>query len=238
MLTTTAGKIFLSPERGHIETESFRSYQTLSAGIQQPENKRPFGPLTVLNDETLAGGKSVRLSFEEDTLLLLLPVVGAIATKRDGHEVDLVQAGEVLLFHQPAGSSLVISNPYEEEQVNYLQLQLACKTSSQSNANRWPFDLNESKNRLVEIFPAITANGFFLKGSMGKFSGRKEAAYPLTSAGHGVMAFVLQGAFEVENRLLEAKDGLALWNTKSIELEALSNDAILLLLEVKLQGSL
>lgn len=46
------------------------------------------------------------------------------------------------------------------------------------------------------------------------------------------MAFVLQGTFEVENRLLEAKDGLALWNTANIELEALSNEAILLLLEV------
>ena len=48
------------------------------------------------------------------------------------------------------------------------------------------------------------------------------------------MVFVIHGAFEVENRLLESRDGLAIWNTDRIELEALSNEAILLLLEIKL----
>jgi redox-sensitive bicupin YhaK (pirin superfamily) len=43
---------------------------------------------------------------------------------------------------------------------------------------------------------------------------------------------VIEGAFEVQDRLLHAKDGLAVWDTNEIDFEALSNDAILLLWEV------
>ena len=43
--------------------------------------------------------------------------------------------------------------------------------------------------------------------------------------------FVIQDAFEVANRLLEAKDGLGLWGEKEVELEALSNKAIILALQ-------
>jgi quercetin 2,3-dioxygenase len=42
--------------------------------------------------------------------------------------------------------------------------------------------------------------------------------------------FVLQGAFEAEGRLLHERGGLALWDAGEIEIEALSNNAILLLI--------
>ncbi len=42
-----------------------------------------------------------------------------------------------------------------------------------------------------------------------------------------------QGAFEVQGRLLHARNGLGLWDdTNLLELEALSNDAIVLLVEL------
>lgn len=44
--------------------------------------------------------------------------------------------------------------------------------------------------------------------------------------------FVLQGVFEVASRLLHAKDGLALRGFEEAAFEALSNEAILLLIEV------
>ena len=49
---------------------------------------------------------------------------------------------------------------------------------------------------------------------------------------NGFFAFVIEGAFELEGRLLHARDGLALWNLEKIEWEALSGGAILLVLQV------
>ena len=67
---------------------------------------------------------------------------------------------------------------------------------------------------------------------LGRFAGRAETVYPLRTPGAGVFVFVLAGAFEVASRLLHEKDGLALWDVAEIELEALSNDALLLVLEL------
>ena len=44
--------------------------------------------------------------------------------------------------------------------------------------------------------------------------------------------FAIEGAFEIQGALLHARDGLALWRTDEIEAEDLSNDAIILLIEL------
>ena len=66
---------------------------------------------------------------------------------------------------------------------------------------------------------------------MGKYDGRREGVFKLTKDTHTVFAFVIEGAFEVQNRLLHARDGLGLWNLDEVEFEALSNEAIILLIE-------
>jgi hypothetical protein len=48
------------------------------------------------------------------------------------------------------------------------------------------------------------------------------------------LIFVLNGAFEAKGCLLHERDGLALWDTNEIEMEALSNDAMMLVIETKL----
>jgi redox-sensitive bicupin YhaK (pirin superfamily) len=129
------------------------------------------------------------------------------------------------------GSAFRISNPYGEELVNYLQLWFRYplpKTASQT----FSFSLDEEKNTLMPLFPAFTEKPFYLNAAVGKFDGRKEAIHAVSGQGHAVMVFVVQGAFEVENRLLETRDALAIWNTTTVEMEALSNEAIVLLLEM------
>ena len=44
--------------------------------------------------------------------------------------------------------------------------------------------------------------------------------------------FAIEGAFETEGRLLHARDGLGLWELESIETEALSHGAMMLLIEM------
>ena len=54
---------------------------------------------------------------------------------------------------------------------------------------------------------------------------------------NGIYAFIIEGVFEVQDRLLHTKDALDLWNTDEIDFEALSNGAILLLFEVPLRSN-
>jgi redox-sensitive bicupin YhaK (pirin superfamily) len=62
--------------------------------------------------------------------------------------------------------------------------------------------------------------------------GRQEAIYHKKNPKTGVFIFVIQGELEVQYRLMHEGDGLALWEVDEVEFEALSNNAILLILEV------
>lgn len=107
--------------------------------------------------------------------------------------------------------------------------------NTSSMASPFSFDLTGQKNRLIEIFSPVAdacqGSAYSPVGLIGKFAGREEATYQILNPS-GLFAFVIAGEFEVQYRLLQAGDGLALWGLQQVELEALSNDAIILLVEV------
>jgi hypothetical protein len=112
-----------------------------------------------------------------------------------------------------------ITNPYKEELVNYLYIEFKLKTPGVIA------DLDLKQNSLNEIIPG---HHYYI----GKYDGRRDDIYKLSGEAAGVFVFVISGAFEVANRLLQSRDGLALWNIKEFDFEALSSDAIVLILEV------
>ncbi|MBE7170916.1 MAG: pirin [Williamsia sp.] len=227
MLDQSQGKMFLAAERGHTETDWFRSYNTFNFGNYRHEHKAPFGPLYVLNDDTLAGGKKMTLQVEEDAVIILLPTVGAIIfIDSQGYE-SIVEAGQAQVYAAQKNTSILIGNPYDDALINFLQIWVRQPVMNAFEPLVTGFDLVHNKNKLMEITGGHSLPACFI----GKFEGRQEAIYPIRQ-GNGLFVFVLEGAFEVQYRLLETRDGLALWNTQEAELEALSNDAIILLVEV------
>src|SRR5438093_1548566 len=122
MLPQSQAKIFLAAERGYTETEGFRSYNTFNFGNYQNQHKVPFGSLYVLNDDTLAGGRSFQLLVEEDSDIIILPVVGAITYKDSTGNAALIEAGQAQRFATPKNTILEIDNPHGHDLVNFLQL--------------------------------------------------------------------------------------------------------------------
>lgn len=235
MVQQNKGKIFLADERGHNEMDWFRSYNTFNFGQYQLEHKAPFGPLYVLNDDTLAGGKSISMTMEASSLLLLIPVVGAITYNDNLGNSTLIEAGECQVYAMPGNTTFHIGNPYDNELVNFLQVWFynTAVEEEDNGPQVISFDIVNNRNQLVPIPVDNTP----FKFGMGKYAGREESIYKLSDARNGVFVFVVEGAFEVQYRLLHPRDGLALWETEEIELEALSNDAIILVMEVPLLKS-
>src|SRR5689334_3310764 len=231
MVQQNKGKIFLADERGHNEVEWFRSYNTFNFGQFQREHKTPFGPLYVLNDDTLAGGKSISLTIEADTEIVLVPVVGAITYNDSIGNSNIIESGECQVYTTPKGTIIHIGNPYDNELVNFLQLWFYKKSEELRSPQLIPFDIINYKNQLVSIPVSDTP----FKYGIGKYGGREESLYQLSNTGNGLFAFVIQGAFEVQYRLLHPRDGLALWEADAVEWEALSNEAIILVIEVPLK---
>jgi quercetin 2,3-dioxygenase len=230
MVQQNKGKIFLADERGHNEVEWFRSYNTFNFGQYKREHKTPFGPLYVLNDDTLAGGKSISMTIEADTEIVLIPVVGAITYKDSLGNSNIIEAGECQVFITPKDTVIHIGNPYDNELVNFLQLWFYRNCEELNTPQLIPFDIVNNRDQLVPIPVSKT----LFRYGIGKYAGREESIYRLSKPGNGLFAFVIQGAFEVQYRLLHPRDGLALWEAGEVEWEALSNDAIIVVVEMPL----
>ncbi|MFD1140420.1 hypothetical protein ACFQ4C_04845 [Larkinella insperata] len=229
MLTQPEALIYLAEQRGRTQSADYRSFHTFNFGDYRHENRQPFGNLTVFNDDTLLAGKSHRLTVEEPTDLLLLPVVGGIELLDELGERAFLGAGEVFQFTAFPDQSYTIENPFETEAVNFLVIGLKADPAASGNTGPFPattFDLT-NRNQLIPLFAGTSAHIY-----IGKYGGRQEETYVVGNPQKRLFVFSIEGAFEAQNRLLHPRDGLALWPLEALEFEALSNDAILLVMEV------
>ncbi len=222
--------IFLADQRGCSQTDWFRSFHGFNFGAYYNEHRQPFGRLRVFNDDTLAAGKSLKMHVDENTEVILLPLVGAIQYRNSLGNAGFVEAGQVQIFSATQGMDYEITNPYPDELVNFVQIWLRGNEQEfRPGLMQNSFDFQQ-KNQLIPLFSTQT------RAYVGQFGGRKEGIYEVQHPNtHGIFIFVIEGAFEVQNRLLHPRDGLALQGADTVEFEALSNDAIFLLLEVSLE---
>ncbi len=241
MIPQIPGKIYLADQRGVLETSQFRRQSTFSFGAFQSEHKAPFGHLYGLNEETLAGGHTVEFLVEYDSYIVLLPITGAVEFSTGGGTRGTVEAEEITTIAAPVGTMLALHNPFADELISFLHIWVRAikplTLPAPAVGVRMAFDAQALENRLCELVSAQPPaeserqqNPPF-RLSLGRFMGRHETVYKV-APGHSLFAFIIAGVFELEGRLLHEKDGLALWDVAEVELEALSNHALVLALEL------
>ncbi len=226
---TTPGKIFVADQRGLTQTASSQRYATLNFGSFYHEHRQPLGRLLAVNEESLAGGTTLALPVPEAVHVVLLPVTGTVEVLL-ANEILTVEVEQTRVLTLPAGATLQLRNPYPADLISLVHLWVRADVPAPTGELAASFTFAGLADRLAPLLPSATELPFAL--SLGRFAGRCEATYAL-APGRLFFGFVLAGAFEVEGRLLHAHDGLALWSaTTPIDLEALSNEALLLVLDV------
>ena len=241
MIKQVPGKIYLADQRGVLETSEFRRQSTFNFGPFQSEHKEPFGRLYGLNEETLAGGHSVEFPVAQDSYLVLLPITGAVDYATGGGAHGTVEAEEILTLSMPTGTLLRLQNPFADELISFLHVWVRATKPLTPLAPavglKTVFDGELLENHLCELVsvrtqeqPLTQPNLPFIL-SLGRFMGRQETVYSVAPE-NSLFAFIIAGAFELEGRLMHEKDGVALWDVEEIELEALSNHALVLVVEL------
>ena len=81
MTLQAKAKIFLADQRGLDGTDGAGSRYTFNFGQYFNEHKQSFGDIYAVNDEVLDAGRSLYLSIEEYSYIILLPVMGAVGYK-------------------------------------------------------------------------------------------------------------------------------------------------------------
>jgi hypothetical protein len=224
MIRQNPARIYKAQQRGVFENSNHSWEATFNFESYQDASRSPFGALQILNDETLGPNQQLTRNVENGSILLI-PLVGALEYSLNG-ETTYVETNEAAWL--PAEGNLILRNPYEEELINFLYIVFSHSI------------VTEAETLSINLDSRNSLNPFSLPGSikakMGLFDGRQEALYPIQNPNNGLFVFVIAGAFEVQGRLLEHRDGLALWQLEEADVEALSENAVLLLFELPIRG--
>lgn len=224
MAKQNIANIYLADQRGLTLSDQYRSWHTFNYGQYQSLHREALGALRVFNEETLANGQQIAYKCMETGCVLLLPLVGGVLVQAKGETYEL-EAGAMLELPLNKGEVYQVQNPYADL-VSYLQIEVQ-QASLSIQSQLYAIDLEQHHNALQAILPLEKP----YQVSIGKFDGRIDVEHFLTKPEQTVFVFVIDGVFEVQNRLLHARDGLYLGGETVIEFEALANEAILLLLE-------
>lgn len=236
MIHQSPAQIFKAQKRGLSEKQNHRLHATFNFNEFNDPSRAAFGTLTVLNDETLAAQQIVERSLDTGTVIMILPLVGAAECHFKGDTPQIIVPGEAFTYHNPVSGTISVKNPYDDSLINFLYITFTHAAVSELFSPK-DFMIAQTdlsvRNTFHKLFEAFH-NG--MSAQIGIFNAREEVLYNPANDDNGIFVFVISGAFEVQGRLLEERDGLALWNSGEIDLEALSENAILLLIEAPLDG--
>lgn len=222
----TKARIYLAGKRGITVRAGHVTYHTLNDGAYAAVGREPFFGIRALNDEVLNARTTMHYAPKEDSLVLLLPVVGGVKFRIHAGESNFLEPDTAQFIYVAKDAVLEVANPYQHEAINCLMLWFETNAMPGYFEQFSLFDLQRKQNRLTQIFSTST-----VKGYLGKFTGRVDHTLTLRENSRGAFVFVIDGAFEVQNRLLESRDALALREVTAVEFEALSNNAMLLIIE-------
>lgn len=222
MLAQNPSQIFKSENRGAIVTEKYNCLSVFNYLNFQDKSRAAFHQLSIFNDETLASKETIAYTSFQDEIVVLFPLVGSIELN-SVETSEILEVNQLYVFSNRNNTSFSISNPYENELVNFLQIRF---NSYATEKHKIYFDI-EKQNEIISLYEN---DNFAI--SIGVFDARSESTYKLKNQQKGLFAFVLGGAFEFQNRLLENRDGLKIWDIDEIEFEALSPMAMLLIIDI------
>jgi quercetin 2,3-dioxygenase len=215
---TTKANIFPCVQRRGTETAEWRCLDCFDPGCLPVASR-----LHRVAELTIAAGKTIILETPCTGAMYLLPTVGTVACTTGKECINSVSAGAILTLPSKKGGSVFLSNPLQDGLIGVLVLFAATPAVSGRHQD---FNLSTSSSKLLQISGG--RNHLFIH--IGMFEGRAEGTFQLQAEEH-VFVYVIEGAFELQDRLVERGDGLLLWNCKHIEYEALSEGAILLIIK-------
>jgi redox-sensitive bicupin YhaK (pirin superfamily) len=234
MSTTAQARIYLSSQRGITQTEGLTSLHTFNFGDYAAEGRVALERLCAFNHHTLEAGNKTHIQIDTVTEIILLPILGGLELIDHHQKSFFAASGEHIRLVATPEKPVIILNPYETETIQYLEIHFKAESgallSNQITEHMAVNSFSLQENRISET--TFSTLDQLISGSIGQYAGRQDDLYKLKNQRDNLFVYIIRGAFEVEDRLLENGDALALNQVKSVKFEALSQGAIILLIEV------
>ncbi len=228
----TQAHIFLDQNRIINETATCRKQISLHKENVLLPSPKLYNTLTGLQEIMLAPSATETIALNKWLTYIVLPVEGAITCATIVDQTTIA-AGQVCVIGAKASSDLILKNPFNDYLVNVLIITVF---NNRPTNVAYTYTYNNVNQYINSLIPVLANAQLFNKNilgiKLGFFSGRGETVNPLIkNTASTTTVFVIQGAFEVDGKLLHQGDTLLVCNAPHLEMEALSNHAILLLME-------
>ncbi|WP_341907794.1 hypothetical protein [Fluviicola taffensis] len=207
-------QLFKGELRGLIQGLQRRSFVTFNQENYFDESRKPIEPFTQFSEHYLYESRQLEI-MSESASLILLPIEGELSIQTG--ETNRTISPQQILVLSP-NQLIHIGNCLPLETSRFYTLQIIDDTLE---TGIYSFHLTERN----ELIPLLESGVFQL--NLGLYDGRKEGVQPVNEKKH-LFISIINGVFEVQNRLMETNDSLLAINASEIEFEALSENAIIL----------
>ena len=221
--------------RGHANHGWLNSYHTFSfAGYQNPERMH-FGALRVLNDDTVAGGMGFGKHPHDNMEIISIPLSGDLEHQDTTGRQAVIRQGDVQIMSAGTGLAHSEKNHNRDKEVKFLQIWVF--PNQENVAPRYAqqsFQPEDRHNKLLQVVsPSPDDHGVWIHQDawfhLGQLDQGFRTEYQLKKPGNGVYAFVLEGDVTINGEALHRRDGLGVWETDTLTIQADSNAEILLM---------
>jgi quercetin 2,3-dioxygenase len=225
---------FPSNSRGHANYGWLDTYYSYSFANYFNPDRMGFGPLRVLNDDTIAPSSGFPFHSHNNMEIITIMESGEITHKDSMGNQSVLMSGQIQVMS--AGTGVTHSEMNDGHAVTKL-LQIWIEPSKLDITPRYEETSFVSPNNSITtlISPLNDTNGSIQINqhayiSLGNFVGRHTVNYKklFSKESHGIAIFVLDGSIEISDQVIDTRDMCELTDVQEISITILDNAKFLI----------
>lgn len=233
--------LYKSETRGHEDHGWLNAKHTFSFANYYDPERIHFGALRVINDDTIDGGMGFGTHAHDNMEIITIPLKGSLKHQDSLGHGGVINTGDIQVMSAGKGIKHSEYNAQKDEKVNLFQIWIfPDKKNVEPRYQQKTYKNLVEKNTLHEVVTPksdrtdtlwIHQDAWF---SIGTFNQNHSITYDLKIKENGVFAMIIEGSFKINGIELNSRDGLGIYDTENILIDAMSENAQILLIEVPL----
>lgn len=221
--------------RGHADHGWLNTYHTFSFAQYYNPERMSFGMLRVLNDDTIQGGTGFGKHPHKEMEIISIPLEGELRHEDSMGNEGVIKKGEVQVMS--AGTGVIHSefNASSDKKAKFLQIWvIPNKQGVDPRYDQITIEDNARNNDFQQILsPNKDEAGVWIYQDawfhIADFDSGNSRTYKIKKPGNGVYVFVIEGKAQIDDQILNKRDGYGIFDVESFELKALEDSEILLM---------
>lgn len=225
--------IHKADSRGHANHGWLDAHHSFSFASYYNPERMQFGVLRVLNDDSIEGAKGFGMHPHDNMEIITIPLEGDLRHRDNMGNTAVIRQGDIQVMSAGTGIRHSEFNANADRPVKLLQIWVF--PHRQNVEPRYDqIKINTAPNHFHQVLSPnqedegvwIHQNAWFY---LGNFDKNQHQEYKITSKENGVYVFIIEGSADINGENLNQRDGMAIYEADSFEMEIKKGSKILLM---------